>query len=104
MDTQYRPAECFPLGEYIAEELEAREWSLRDLAERMGGVGQEIDVNHLTLEMLIYLPDDPRLLVGDETFGRLAKALDVDEGVLRRLDAAWRTWNATKHTTTKDER
>ncbi len=29
------PAECFPPGEFIAEELEARGWSHQDLADKM---------------------------------------------------------------------
>ncbi len=35
-DTQFTPAEVFPPGEFIREELEARGWSQQDLAEILG--------------------------------------------------------------------
>jgi plasmid maintenance system antidote protein VapI len=41
---------AFHVGEYLADELEARGWTSRDLAERMGG---EVDINHLTIDLTI---------------------------------------------------
>jgi HTH-type transcriptional regulator/antitoxin HigA len=35
-NTPIKPAEVFPPGEFIREELEARGWSQADLAERLG--------------------------------------------------------------------
>lgn len=38
MTTEKRsPAQCFPPGEFIRDELEARGWSVADLAERTRG-------------------------------------------------------------------
>lgn len=96
MRETYRPAECFPLGHFIAEELEARGWTVQELAERMGGA-EELDIHHLTLDLLIYIPDDPRQVVGDKTFGKLSMALGVDEGVLRRIDSSYRTWLVSRN-------
>jgi len=33
---QRRPAECFPVETYVRDEMEARGWTVADLAERMG--------------------------------------------------------------------
>lgn len=35
-DQKRRPAECFPVEEYVRDEMEARGWTVADLAERMG--------------------------------------------------------------------
>lgn len=98
MGKLHKPAECFPLGHFIAEELEARGWSERHLAEQM--VGKDgVDVNALTVKLLIHaMPKRPEMIVGNDTFAAIASALQLDECVLRRLDTAWRTWKAAEAT------
>lgn len=43
------PAECFPVSEYLRDELEARGWSVRDAAARMNGDAAQ---NELWLEIV----------------------------------------------------
>lgn len=85
-----RQAECFPVGEFIADELEARGWTPRDLAERMGG---EVDVNELTIELHIACGEShPDAYMGQETADGLARAFGTSAELWMNLDAAYRSW------------
>lgn len=73
-----KPAEVYPVSEYIQEELMERGWSMSRLAFEMGaGTEREMAVNQLTLELICGLPDDPRIAIGEETAAMLARALGV---------------------------
>jgi hypothetical protein len=87
MNEERIPAEVFPLAEYLADEMTARGWQTEDVAARMDG--QEFIKDLLCLDILMCVHDD-QMLIGDELFGGLAHAFDVNEDYLRNLDRTWR--------------
>lgn len=80
-----KPAETFPPIEFIADECEARGWTLRDLAERMGG---DTDLNHCTLDLMT--TRDKRLRMDLETATKLGVAFGTGPEVWMNLDKMWR--------------
>jgi HTH-type transcriptional regulator / antitoxin HigA len=63
--TGFTPAEVFPPGEYIQDELDARGWSLADLARLLG---QPLDAVHDLIEgPMTIVPELARALA--EAFG-----------------------------------
>lgn len=73
---------------FIQEELDARGWDRWDLAHHMGGV---IAINKLSLDMYFEVgPDQPDLLLGDETANQLGRAFGVSPEFFLNLHAAWR--------------
>ncbi len=81
------PAETFPPGQFIQDELHARDWSTRDLAERMGG--DYIDRNQCCVELLIGAPDKGMIL-DEDTANGLARAFGTSVEFWENLDRAWR--------------
>lgn len=79
------PAEAWHPSIYILEELDARGWSIADLAKRMPG---DFAVNNLAMETYLLIgPGEPKLRIGD-TAG-LAQAFDVDAALFTNLENAW---------------
>lgn len=83
--THRRPAEVFHPSVFIREEMRARRWSRRKLAERMGG---NVAVNMLSIDLYFDVgPKEPNLRIGDgENF---ARALGVRAEFFRNLETAW---------------
>ena len=82
------PAETFPPGEFIQEELDTRGWTIADLAQRMGG---DYGVNYLTVELIIECqPGDKNLLMGRETAEGLARAFGTSVEYWENLEHSWR--------------
>lgn len=79
----------FHVGEYIAEELDARCWDRNVLASRMGG---DISLNRLSIDFLI---DAPRLQMwlGRETADGLSRAFGSSSDVWLGLDKSWHEAN-----------
>ena len=78
----------FPPGEYLSDELEARGWTTRYLAEQMTeAVGGSADVWQLTVDLLIASPD---VTLGDETAEALAAVFGGHAQTWLNLDAAYR--------------
>lgn len=83
----------FHVGEYLQDELDARNWSTRDCAERMGG---NVDVDHLTLDLTIASWQAPeehsakQTTMARETAEGLARAFGTDAETWLRLDEAYR--------------
>ena len=88
------PAEGFTLGSYIQEELDARGWSVSELALRM--VAEDIAIWQLTIELQIAM-DEPTLL-SQETADRLGAAFDVSPESFINLNNAYSEWFAHKAT------
>lgn len=88
MTTDKLPA--FHVGEYLADELEARGWTSRELAERIGG---DVDVNHLTIDLTIAASHAPvghcarKATIDRETAEGWAKAFGTDAETWLKLDA-----------------
>lgn len=77
-------------SEILREELDARGWSIQDLAQRMPHANDhELGINMVTIEMY--------LAIGMTTLGarmgkladELAVAFDVDPSFWRNLESAW---------------
>ena len=86
------PAETFPPGNFIAEELEARGWTARDLAERMGG---DVAMNLLVVDMLVLAPAKGMLL-GKDTAAQLSSAFGTSSEFWLNLDRAWQEHGAVE--------
>ena len=80
-----RPAWVFSVASYVEEELEARNWTKRDLADRMGG---EYDVTRAALDFLEL--EDPRILLGEDMAAQLERAFGVSAQFWLNVDQAWR--------------
>lgn len=78
-------AEAFPPGEFIADELLARDWTIRDLAERMGG---DVSINEFVVSILV-LARPKGLLIGNDTAAQLGKAFKTSPEFWLNLDLAW---------------
>jgi hypothetical protein len=73
---------------YIKEELDARGWTLNDLALRMKG---DFDVNRLALDFYLEVgPTAPNMRIGKETAYRLGIAFNVSPDYFLNLETAWR--------------
>lgn len=95
---EHPPAEVFPVGHYIAEELEARGWSDVDLARRMGGDNPAVDL--LCVQMLLAV-HDPNLILDESTARKLARAFGTSHELFLNLDAYYRRY-ATPAAEAKD--
>lgn len=84
------PAECFPLGEYLQEELAARGWTPADVADRIGGTEKERDIWCLTVDLLIHCSDMEGLELGQETAEALGRAFDVSPDYWLNLHRMYR--------------
>ena len=91
---KFLPAEAFHVGEFIADEMEARGWSSRDLAERMGGEGRQVDIDQLAIEftLAVAVSENQRGYLGRRTAEGLERARGVSAETGLRLDATWHAW------------
>ncbi len=82
------PAEVFPPGQFLQEELDARGWTTADLAQRMGG---DPAVDQLAVDIMIGCgPEDKGILMGRGMAEGLALALGTSTEFWGNLDRAWR--------------
>lgn len=90
------PAQAFPVGAYVRDELEARGWTATDLVIAMQpfqGV-EERAVTALSVNLLLHV-DDPRLRLG-KLAEPMAKALGVSVEFLTNLERAYVEWAAAQ--------
>lgn len=85
------------MGSYIQEELDAREWSIADLAARMGDTKKEREIWELTIELHIVLGDEPGALLGQTTANALARAFGTSPQYWMNLDAHHQQWMKEKN-------
>lgn len=78
-----RPAEVFPPGEFLRDELEERGWTQQDLAEVMGRPA--VVVSEILAGKRAITPD---------TAKALADALDQEPEEWMKLDAAYQLWKS----------
>lgn len=86
------PAEGFPLGVFLQEEMDARGWDEADVAVRMGG---DDVVKNLFLVQLTLAVHNPNLILDEKTACGFARAFDVSPAMFLNPDAAWRTFCAS---------
>lgn len=75
-------------SEFLSEELEARGWTLSDLANRMG---MRRCVHHkLVLDMYFLIgPEKTNCRIGAKTAFTIAEALNINPQFLINLENAW---------------
>jgi HTH-type transcriptional regulator/antitoxin HigA len=93
MSLQKTIAEVFPPGEFIREELEARGWTQKDLAEVLGRPLQTVNQiargkKRITPETAVELSQafgtSPELWLNLENTFRLSQVKSVDPGIAQR--------------------
>lgn len=84
---------AFHVGEYLADELDARGWTTRDCAERMSDDPEERKIWEMTLELTIATQFSPRHAagahMGKSTAEALERALGTSAQTWLNLDAAY---------------
>lgn len=72
---------------FMREELDARAWTLDDLAREMGG---DFGVNRVGLDFYFLVgPKEPAMRMGEEVIQQYAKAFGVSPDFFRNLENAW---------------
>lgn len=71
--------------EFIDEELRARGWTRRDLAERMGG-----DPDHEELALQSLEVRDPHVFLGEKSARDIGNAFGTGHEIWMNLDSTWR--------------
>ena len=80
----------YTLADFLQEEMDARGWTARDVAMRMGGTTEhEIEIDWCTVDLALHV-HDTKLLLDAETAEKLGHAFDVPPEFLVNLDASWR--------------
>ena len=79
------PVAVFHVSEYIQEELDARGWTMRDLAERLLGNVEE----NLLMLMLLFCVHEKGLLLGESTARQLGQAFGGSPQFFLNLDQYW---------------
>lgn len=96
------PAEAFPLGVILQDEMDARGWTSFDVALRMGGsTSHEVAVDHCCVELALHIRD-PDLILDEETARKLGRAFDVNPQYFLNLSAAYREWAKYERDTPDD--
>lgn len=80
------PAEAFPVGVFLREEMEARGWDDQDIIRRSPD-----GATALSMLMAVHV-DSPNLLLDRDTAIALSRAFGVSEQYFINLDAAYRRW------------
>lgn len=92
-------AEAFHPSIYIKEELEARGWSIEDLAKAMSG---DYDINYTALDFYLEIgPDNPTMHLGDLAV-EVSRAFDVDDSLFPNLERSWLDHPTTKAAALKE--
>ena len=73
------------VGEYIKEELSARDWPIEELAIRMGG---GYGKNLLCVKLIIAV-QNKNLRLDNETVNGLSRAFGVSPEIFTNLETAW---------------
>lgn len=82
-----RAAQVFHPWDFIAEELECRDWTVDELAMRMGG---DFAVTRLSLDFLE--TREPGIVIGEESAAALGRAFGTSPEFWLNLDKQWHDW------------
>ena len=88
MTLSREPAECWPVGSYVDDEMQERHWSRAKLAERMG-------VEESVVDSIL----DGTLPLSAVLACKLEEALGVSAALWVNLDMAYRRWARRKGVT-----
>lgn len=90
------PAQCWPVGHFLAEEMRERGWSCADVAERMGGTAYQRRVWELTVDLILHCSDEPDIVIGQETCDALGAAFGVHPSFWSNLNESYQTWRKVR--------
>lgn len=98
------PAECFHVGVFIVDEMEARGWGPDEFVTRMGGDEQTQEVNAFGLDVCLACALDGRtgVLLGAGLAEGLEQAFGIPAKTWLALDAAWQAWATYQETRTAE--
>lgn len=85
------PAECFPLGVILQDEMKARGWSSTDVAVRMANDVKARAIWELTVDLLVNCSDTP-MVVGQETADALGRAFGVAPQFFINVNDSYQAW------------
>ena len=83
-----KPAEVFPVGSFIKEEMEARGWSDQDVTNMIADPTKK-----LAFGLLLFRPIKG-LTIGNEMARELARIFGTSKKYWLNLDAAWQKYVA----------
>lgn len=85
-----KPAEVWPVGTFIQEEMDARGWDMATVAYRMGATTlRDASLNLCCVAMLLAV-HDKNLVLDRDTAEGLGRAFDVSPDYFLNLDRMWR--------------
>ena len=79
------PTEAFHISKFIQDEIDARGWTIAQVAMRMGGFAEDL----LTLSLIMDV-HDKYILLGEETAEALGRAFGISAEYFINLDKACR--------------
>ena len=79
------PAETFPPGEFIRDEMKARGWTLVDIHDRL----DNDPVSCCSVDLITYV-DNKSVILDGHTAALLARVFGIDAQTWINLDRAWR--------------
>ena len=88
------PAEHFPVGHYIREEMEVRGWTEDRLAIEMNKY--HLQVTRVALDFTLAELPEPNLILDQETAEDLGRAFGVSPDFFLNLDRQYREWLKAK--------
>lgn len=86
MDSDRTPAEVFHLADILQEEMDARGWTLEDVAVRM--TAKQLLINHLALQMFFSVREK-HIVLGDMA-DDLGAAFGIDPQLFINIHETWR--------------
>lgn len=84
------PAQCFHPGEYVRDEMEAREWDATELARRMS-------VHDMPVEIVVSLIECKQDITPNIAFG-LRRAFGTSADLWMNLQKAFYVWQESRPT------
>lgn len=79
------PASVWPLASYLADEMEARQWTAVDVASRMAG---DYPRNIILVNLILSIQHD-NMIIEDEVFDNLGSAFGLTATMLKNLHRYW---------------
>jgi len=83
------PAECFPVGAFLKEEMKVRGWNAADVAVRMAEGFKERREWQLAVELLLECSDTQGLVIAGETAEALGRAFGTSTEYWINLHASY---------------
>lgn len=86
------PAECFPVGHFLREEMAARGWTPADVAARIAEDAHARKTWALTVELVLECSGMEGVHIGADTAAALSRVFGTSPQFWLDLDNAYREW------------